>query len=351
MGTPPSAPGDAFSVAAPPLSLEAAAQLARELYGLSGAASVLHSERDQNFRLDGHDGASYVLKVTHPAEDPGVTDFHTQVQVRAMRAQPAVPVPELLPALDGALQSCLRSNGQTPRAVRLIRFVHGRSLRDMPRSPALRRALGACLARFDLALTGFSHPKACSALIWDIQHLADRAPLLGTIIDPEKRALAGRFLDRYRTRAQPFIAPLRRQVIHNDMNPSNVIVDAADPGRVLALFDFGDMVEAPLVQDIAVAASYHVADGEHPLDAVVGMVAAYHAALPLTETELRLLPELIAARLLLTVLITEWRARLHPDNAAYILRNNPVSWQGLRRLDSLGEAEAADYLPAHLLLS
>jgi hypothetical protein len=35
------------------------------------------------------------------------------------------------------------------------------------------------------------------------------------------------------------------------------------------------------------------------------------------------------------VAITNWRAARHPDNAAYILRNNPNARAGLQRLATL----------------
>ena len=46
----------------------------------------------------------------------------------------------------------------------------------------------------------------------------------------------------------------------------------------------------------------------------------------------------MATRQAMTVLITEWRARSHPDNAAYILRHNPAARRGLVLLDDAGRA-------------
>jgi Ser/Thr protein kinase RdoA (MazF antagonist) len=114
---------------------------------------------------------------------------------------------------------------------------------------------------------------------------------------------------------------LRRQVIYNDLNFHNVLVDPQDPDRIAGIIDFGDIIAAPLINDLAVAASYQLG-GEAGRAQAAEFIAAYHRALPLRDEEIRLLPLLIEARLAMTLLITGYRARLHPQNAAYILRNN-----------------------------
>ncbi|CAG2137650.1 phosphotransferase [Cupriavidus plantarum] len=335
-----------FARSWPKLDAPQAAALAARAFGISGDATLLTSERDQNFRIDGPDNAAYVLKITHPAEDAGVTDFHTQAQLHLMRADATLPIPRLIATRDGqsvywrGLGSGSDGSAPTRQAVRLITFVPGVPLYKVARSAAQRRALGTALARIDLALHGFTHAHASHRLLWDLQHLAQLRPLLACIEDPARQSLVRRYLDRFEARVAPVLPTLRRQVIHNDLNPYNVLVDAEDHDRVAAVFDFGDMVEAPLVNEIAVAAAYQLADAPDPLVTAAECIGAYHARLPLTDTEIALLPDLIAARLMTTVLITSWRAREHPENSAYILRNSGLSWSGLERLDALGMDQA-----------
>ncbi len=330
-----------FAVSTPKLDLRQAQALAAEVYGIDSRATVLSSERDQNFRLDGRDGGTYVLKVTHPAEDPGVTDFQTQAQLHLMRAQPALPVPGILPTTSGeSIHWREVGAGGLRQAVRLITFLPGVPLYKVARSARQRQALGGALARFDQALAGFSHAHSNHRLLWDIQHVSQLRPLLALVEDSPRRALATRFLDHYEQATAQRVAGLRRQVIHNDLNAYNVLVDEHDTERVTAILDFGDMVEAPLVNDLAVACAYQLADAPDPLATALDCIRAYHRVLPLTEAEAGVLPDLIAARLLITVLITGWRARQHPENSAYILRNNALSWTGLHRLAALPRGQA-----------
>lgn len=317
--------------------------LVLDAFGIEGRLSALSSERDQNFRVDATDGTAWVMKISHPAEDAHVTDFQTKAQLRLMAAPGALPVPHLLSDRAGEFVHWHHASSTAPRqAVRLMTFLPGVPLHTVERTRTQRQALGRTLGLFDRALAGFTHPHADHRLLWDIQHLAQLRPLMRYIDDEARRALATRALDRFETFTAGRTAGLRRQVIHNDLNPHNVLVDAANADHVSGLFDFGDMVEAPLVNDVAVAAAYHLADARNPFAPALELVAAWHAVNPLSDAEVALLPDLIAARLLVTVLITGWRAQQHPANSVYILRNNPRSWQGLERLDALARDEASD---------
>lgn len=334
-----------FAVSSPKLDAAQACELAREVYGLDGRATLLSSERDQNFRLDAADGSACVLKISHPAEDAGVTDFHTRAQLHLMAAGPELPVPHLLPTRSGGVVHWRDVDGDgLHQAVRLITFLPGVPLHQAQRTRRQRRHLGATLARFDQALAGFTHPHASHRLLWDIQHADQLRPLLALVDGDERRALATQVLDEFESTAMQRAAGMRRQVIHNDLNAYNVLVDPHDTDRISAILDFGDMVEAPLVNEVAVACSYQLADSPNPLETAADCVSAYHGVQPLTDVELAVLPGLIAARLLITVLITGWRARQHPENSTYILRNNGLSWTGLHRLAALGPGRAEDIL-------
>ncbi len=340
--------GQALFAAEPPkLTLAQAEAVALSCYGLTARASILSSERDQNFLMQCEGGGAYVLKATHPAEDPAVTDFHTQAQLRLMQAGGEPPVPRLMPGLTGEYVHWREDEDGGRRAIRLMTFVDGVPLYKVDRSLAQHQALGRALAQFDRALADFSHPMADHELMWDLQHADRLADLLPRIAQPQQRQLAERQLDRFMRDTQPRLRGLRRQVIHNDLNPYNVMVDRARPDHIAALLDFGDMVRAPLVQDLAVAGAYLLQDAPDPLSpALRHCLASYHQALPLTDTEIALLPGLMAARLLITVAITGWRAQQHPENRHYILRNNGLAWTGLARLDAMPQQQASDTLLA-----
>jgi Ser/Thr protein kinase RdoA (MazF antagonist) len=329
-----------LTTTAPACTIEEAQEIARAHFGINATARLLTSERDQNFHLVTTDGDGYLLKITNSAENPAVTNLQTEALLHVAATNPALPIQRVIPALDGRYELTLTFEADAPCVVRLLSYVPGEPLHKTTRTPAQVRQLARCLAKLDVALRGFFHPAAGHELLWDLKHAARLRDLVEALPEPGRRSIASRFLDRFEEHALPVLPKLRAQVIHNDFNPHNVLVDPDDHERVTGIIDFGDIVHAPLVNDVAVAAAYQVPVEGAPLDAAAEFVAAYHAVAPLEPTEVDILFDLIAIRQVLTVSITEWRANRYPENRAYILRNNPRAWTGLESFSSIPRSDA-----------
>lgn len=315
-----------LTTAPPRITASAAARLAAEHFGLFGTLTRLTSERDLNFRIAGPEGA-HVVKIANAQEPHEVTRFQTAALLHLETRAPDLPVPRVRRSLTGATEVIL-PGGEMLRA---LTYLQGQPMHAAPRPPAQRAAMGQMAARLTRGLQGFTHPAAGHRLQWDIRHAADLRPMLPHIGDTNLRALATATLDRFEAKVAPRLNDCRWQVVHNDLNPHNVLVDPADPARIAGILDFGDMVETPLVCDLGVAASYQI----DPADAAASLAAftaAYDAVLPLTDTELSLVGDLTQARMLTTLAIASWRASLYPDNAPYILRNVPSARDGLTAL-------------------
>lgn len=335
-----------LTAAAAPVPLAWAQKAVAEHFGRDGKLSLLTGERDSNFRLDATDGPRCMLKVSHPEEDAVVADFQTQALLHIARTDPGLPVQRLVPAKNGAVSLLLPDDQGRPRVVRLFSYLEGLPMPQAPRSAAQRTATARLLARLDVALAGLSHPAGALELPWDIQR-ADRVrTLLAYIPDTARQALAHRALDAFETRARPVLPALRRQPVHNDFNIYNLLVDPAATDVVSGILDFGDMVEAPVLNDLAVAASYQLDETGDALATIAAFAAAYHAVSPLQDSEMALLLDMIRARLVMVVAISGWRAARHPDNAGYLLRNNAVSWARLAACDVYSPAQAHQAIAA-----
>lgn len=309
-----------------------AERLARRHYGLDVRARPLIGERDRNFALTAADGRGFVLKLVNPAEDPAVTDFQTRLLLHLAAADPELPVQQVVPTRDGAPQTVVTLADGTRSAMRLVSFLPGTLLRAAPRTDRQRRNLGAMLARTQLALQDFSHRADSHDIAWDLRHAGRIRAVVPEIADRARRALLERALDRIEAEALPAMAGLRAQVVHNDLSYDNVLVDAGDTDKVTGVLDFGDATRTPLVNDVAVAAAYYLAEGAEPLDGALALLAGFCGVRPLQPVELELLPDLILARMVIRVGITEWRAARFPENRAYILRNTPLAWHYLEQL-------------------
>ena len=333
---------EVLSVGSPEVDPGWVRTLVQQRYGLQGEMAALAGERDRNYRLhSATDGQRYMLKLSHPAESPLVADFQTQALLHVAVADPGLPVQRIVPTLAGEVSFVADPGDGQPRVVRLFSYLPGLPLPEAPRSALQREHIARALARLDLALAGYTHPAGALALPWDIQRADSVRGLLVHVADPARRALAERALHAFERIAKPALPALRSQPIHNDFNIYNLLVDPADTDCIAGILDFGDMVHAPLVNDLAVAAAYQLdAEAADPLAGLGDFVAAYHAVLPLRAEELALLHTLITARLVMVVAISGWRAARYPENAAYLLRNNAVSWARLAACERIGHAVA-----------
>lgn len=332
--------GERMTAEQPRLTAEEAGVLARDYFGLTGTLAPLTSERDQNFRLTTAKGLTYVLKIANAAEPAEVTNFQTEALAHVARAAPELPVPRVVAACDGRTEIALPSGS----IVRVLTWVEGMPLHLALRSQGLRRSVGAMAARLTRALEGFRHPADGHELIWDIRNAARLRPLLSSVPDAALRAGCAAALDRFDAEIRPALDLVPWQVVHADLNPHNLLTD---PGatRITGILDFGDMVRTARICDLAVAASYH-ADPADPLATLCDVIAGWHSVLPLLEREEALVLDLVAMRMVATIVLSNWRAARQPEHAAYFLRNLPVSRAGFEALAALDRGAARARLAA-----
>ena len=193
------------------------------------------------------------------------------------------------------------------------------------------------MGRIDRVFMDFDHPATRRVFHWDLARCGEVvASLLDDIDDAEKRDMVQHRLDHYRADTAAKLAGLRSSVIHSDGNDYNVL---ASPNgrwgnRVTGLIDFGDMVHAHTVNELAIACAYALMGKTDPLAAAVQVVAGYHRAFALTETELAVLFDLIGMRLCTSVCHSAHQIRLAPRNT-YLLVSQQPAWELLHRLQPI----------------
>jgi Ser/Thr protein kinase RdoA (MazF antagonist) len=300
---------------APAFSVEEAERITKQNFGVSGLARALVSERDQNFHLRTDDGREYVLKIANPAEDPAVLDFQTQALLHIARVNPELPVPHLVTTIDGDSDCEIEGADGRRFITRLLSFLKGEVLGDVQPSRALLRDVGASAARLGQALRGYFHPAARHELLWDLTQVPSVRERTHHIGDPDVRRMVEGVFDRHAEQVLPALEGMRAQVIHNDVSCMNTIVEA---DRVVGVIDFGDLIHAPLVCDLAVPISELIVEVDDPFGVAMEIAAGYCAVEPLTADEISIVFDLVVARTAMAIAISAWRAGDHPENHAYI---------------------------------
>lgn len=320
----------------PTFTVAEATHIAAELYDRTGTLTPLPSERDQNFRLSPAGGDSYVLKFTGPAESAAVLDMqnramqHVAAHFSTPKDEPgsAAPCPQVVMAVNGQTVASATKNGATC-AVRLLTYLPGTLYaHTQPQDAHLQRSLGRFLGRLDKALATFTHPAAHRYLRWDLAQAAFIGDYTQEIGGEADRALVQAGLAAFESTVLPHLPALRHQIIHGDANDYNLLV--AD-GRVTAIIDFGDMVYAPVVCELAIGAAYALLGQPDPVFAAAQVIGGYHRVTPLLDDELDLLLPLIMMRLGVTVTMANHNQRRQPDNP-YLQVSARPAWAALRHL-------------------
>jgi hydroxylysine kinase len=301
-----------------PLPIERAVALARERFGLDARASRLTGERDENFKLTLPGGTEYVLKIANAAESAAVTDLQVAALLHLERTEPELPVPRILRTLEGDVQVRFQDPTGVARAARILSFLPGRLLEDSARSSRQLVACGRLGGRLSRALSSFEHPAARRPVIWDVRHVGYLSRLLTQMPHFAFRARALELLNRIVPVVDGRFPMLRRQVVHNDLNPRNVLVDPQDGSRIMGIIDFGDLTHTALIADVAVAGAELIprecADAMMARDCVLDVARAYRECMPLLAPELAILGSLVAARLAMNIVVHEWHVDHNPSN-------------------------------------
>lgn len=333
---------DSMSATWSATSLSDAEAAVMQVYGVGGTIRRLSSERDETFLFTRSDGTDFILKIANPAEDPAALEFQDGALLHLEAAAPIVPVPRLILTKSGEPSHTL-STADGPRIMRLLTFLRGELQYRTPASEAQSRNVGRALAELGLGLEDYDGRPPAGKLMWDISHTLDLTAVVDHVA-PERRAQAEAVLAEFE-RALPAITRLkRRQIIHNDFNPHNVLLDPAAPTAVVGIIDFGDMVHAPLINDLAVALSYHLAT-ENWAARASSFLEGFLSARVLEPAEMELLPVLTRSRLAMSLIIAEWRSARFPENRDYIMRNHATAWRGLQNISDLTPAGLKRLVP------
>ncbi len=300
-------------------------------YGLSGSLVTLSSELERTFEATISAGRRLILKTS--SRPQALESFRFQSAALAgLNGASGVLAPEIIPTRSGALMFEEGGVGGY-----LQTRIDGVPLHKITHTPVSLYEVGVALARINFALSGIKAPAALRPVLWNItcwprlveleQYLPD-----GPTADRVRAATAD-----YMKFVAPYLSDMDWQITHNDPSPHNMILT----GEGVAFIDFGDGGWNPRVQDLAIAAGHFVTDPAAPLGGAEHVIAGFASLVSLSDLEIKLLVGMMRARHSALILINNWRARLFPADAQYIMKNVDRVEQGLAILAGL-DASASE---------
>ncbi|MEV6282134.1 aminotransferase class III-fold pyridoxal phosphate-dependent enzyme [Kribbella sp. NPDC051770] len=322
----------------PEVGIAAATDLLRTAYGIVAELTMLRSERDRNFLAVTGDGRELVLKISNTGDDPAQIAMESAAMRHVELTDPALPIPRLLPALDGSSVVLAEAADGRQHLTRLMTVMPGQ-VGDLVRLPSwFAASFGTICARLVKALQGFGHPAAHRRLDWDPRVVSSLRPYAERLPEERRRAPMQRLLDRFESLPEA-TSKLPALTLHADVTLSNVLLGADGIDGVI---DFGDMHHTARVADLAISLASLLRESEDPWPAAREFLDAYQRVLPLEPAEVELIGELVLARCAASTLISAWRAPLYPGNEEYLTSLVAGSWHVLDLWTELSPRELSD---------
>ena len=208
---------------------------------------------------------------------------------------------------------------------------------------------------------------AASSRLWDLRHFMDVQHFLTDLVvrrlfeDDTRIMMCSTVFSAFKHLVLPVADKLRVGILHNDLNEQNMIALDSGPDPVkfpaasrFACIDFGDVVVSWRINEVAIALAYCALDKEDPIRDMSIMLAGIQNVFPLTPSEMRILPCLIAARLVTSLVMGMYSYHMQivseSDNAEtttapkpkgneYVLTTQKSAWTALTHVLTVG-AEA-----------
>ena len=323
-----------FHLPRPRLTLDQAADLARERFNVIGVVTELGSNQDRNFRIY-TDAATVVLKVSNPAI--AAVELEAQNAALAHLGDLGLDLPAAVTAIDGNEIQRITIDGQT-LDLRLLTYVDGHPLTDSVRLTAGQvRSLGDVAGRIVRGLSNFEHAGTDRFLQWDLRRGGEVIDaLLGQVNDDARREHLRTVTDAARMQLAPLKGDLRVQTIHGDLTDDNVV--SRDGDSISGVIDFGDVAQGWLVAELAATcACVLYRSPRHPL-AILDTIDAFARQVPLSDAELTALWPLIVLRTAVLVVSGEAQVQLDGDND-YADANRAREWLAFATAADLDGAE------------
>ena len=322
-----------FNKPGPNIPKKEAQTIVRDAYGLNLSATMLTSERDQNYLLKEKADPKYVLKISHAAESLDVLEMQHAALAHIFLYDPEMQLPHPVNTLDGELIFRHKAASNENHYIRMVEYVPGELMKDLEKQTnGLINDLGSFLGRLDLALHGFEHPAARRSFPWDVAQTQFLITSQENIRSKEDQLIIQHFLQEYEKNIVPISHDLKRAVIHNDGNDHNVIINKNN--RAHGVIDFGDMVHTYIICESAVCLAYLVINNPDPINLTAELIKAYQNVFPLTELEVSVIIYFICLRLCISVTMAAYRKQLFPDNK-YITVTEDQAWVFLRKMKSV----------------
>ncbi|RZC37182.1 hydroxylysine kinase [Asbolus verrucosus] len=334
----------------PKVSEDDVKEILSEVYGLKCMSiKELNGYDDNNYYvkvdetcnnnyIDRVNEDGYTLKVINSLESTNPQFFEAQDELLIHLDKKGVRCPKPVQNKNGRYY-IIKDFSSGRHLVRLLEFITGSILHQVPSSMDLFYQVGQYVAKLDEALKDFHHPAYDThKSLWMMESVPQLTQFLFAITDDSRKKLVESVIAEFSKKISPLWPQFEKRMIHGDFNEQNILVDQKD-GKwfIKAILDFGDSHLACCLFELAITMAYMMIEGKS-MDAGGYVLAGYTSIRKLSSQECNLLKVCIAGRLCQSLVIGAYSILQDPGNS-YILTTAKAGWNLLEDLWAQPEEE------------
>jgi len=287
----------------------------------------LNSERDKNYLISINLKKKYVLKISNFQETKDLLILQDYVLKQLnLRASLKEFIPKKIHSTIKIYSDLLNRNCY----VRILSFIDGKMYSLVKSNFRLENSLGFLLGNLSKELQNLIKPSAFRVFEWDPSKIG--------WISKESIMFKGRNkeiilnnLNEHNKFVTKNLNNLRYSLTHGDANNYNLVVNK---NKVTGLLDYGDIIYAPTINDLAISLSYALMNKDNLYASLENIITSYHKVFNITFVEIYSLMTLVKARLTITVVMAEIQRKKFPKNK-YLSISEKDAWKLLYKLDEI----------------
>nr|XP_019606797.1 PREDICTED: hydroxylysine kinase isoform X1 [Rhinolophus sinicus] len=342
----------------PTFSEAQACALVESVFGLKvSEIQPLPSYDDQNFHVcisraeDTTDGtAEYVLKVsnTESSKTPDLIEVQTHI-ILFLRAAGFPTASVLRTKADNLTSLVSVDSGSEIKSylVRLMTYLPGRPIANIPISPQLLYEIGRLAAKLDKTLEKFHHPKLSSLhqenFIWNLKNVPLLEKYLYALGQSRNREIVEQVIQLFKDEVMTKFHHFRECINHGDLNDHNILVESSKSAlgdtvyHVSGILDFDDMSYGYYVFEVAITIMYMMIESKNPIQVGGHVLAGFESVIPLTPIERGVLFLLVCSRFCQSLVMAAYSCQLYPENKEYLMITAKNGWKHLQQMLDMGQ--------------
>ena len=287
----------------------------------------LNSERDKSFLLSINNISKFVIKISNKFESKKFLELQDYV-IKSLNKKSSIK--KIIPKVIHRKIKTFIDEINSPCFVRILSYIEGKMYADSKNTIDLECSLGSYAGILSKELQNLGHEAAFRRFEWDPSSL-DWIKNYINLFKSNRKKIIQNNLNEYICFVKKNKSNLRYSLTHGDVNNYNLVVSN---NKIIGLLDYGDMIFAPTINDLAICLAYALMNKKNLYDSLKTIILNYHNQFPLTFNEIFSLMTIVKCRLTITVIMAEKQIKKFPKNK-YLVISQKDAWSLLYKLDKI----------------